>query len=414
MSFTTEEQALIGAIKSDVNQIFDEKAKGLISAEAFKSGVADLTKQLCDNAEAVKAIQEAIKANEQTLTAQGLTLQEMQNRASNEDNGDIEKQLSKHIENMRNAVKSRGQYDTVIKTNYTRSSVTSNPMGQMLPDYGLIGNAKFGLYDAFPKIPVGPESNGVIRYIDQTTGTRNAAATAEGSALPESAVAWQGYTLPLEKIGTTIPITEEALRHTARLAAEVEMFLQTDVRTAIESNLATGNGSTPNLKGIYTSATVYTAAAANITDANIFDLLVKMGESITGDTTYGGKYQPNVAFMNISDINKMKLKKDANYNYIIPPFVSRDGQVVNGYTIIGSPFITANTCVLGDSRFAKIYEESGYLFDIGYNLTGDYAKDILTMKAKKFMALLTRTADVTGWRKSTNIETDVNTIGGLP
>ena len=63
--------------------------------------------------------------------------------------------------------------------------------------------------------------------------------------------------------------------------------------------------------------------------------------------------------MNITDINKMKLKKDANENYIIPPFVSRDGKEASGMFVLEDNDIVANTMVIGDSRYASSYEKAG-------------------------------------------------------
>lgn len=381
-----------GAIKAD-NTLYS--AEEIKAHNDFVDLVTNTTKEqmanmiskeeadtlLKDAVEAVEAkFQPMIDKLHKAALEQGIELANQRNRSKAiVDDADIEKQLYENKDAIMSAVKGKFNHEMTLKTNYTRASVTSNPMGYMLNEYGIIGAPKLTIYDSMPKIPVGPESNGVVRYIDQVTGTRNAAAKAEGTALPESAVAWQGYTLNLEKIGTTIPVTEEAFRHTARLAAEVELFLQTDVQMAIESNLATGDGATPNLKGLYTSATTYTASAQSVTAATIYDLIVKMAEDITGSIIYGGKYMPNVCYMNIADINKMALTKDANYNYILPPFVTRDGRNVAGMTIIETPYITANTLVLGDSRFARIYEDGGYEIGFGYNLTGDFAKDILTI-----------------------------------
>jgi hypothetical protein len=409
MSFTTEEQALIGAIKQDVNTIFDERSKGLISQDAYKSGIEDLNKRFGDTAETLKAIQDALATNEQILKAQGLTLEEIQTKASKEDKGDIEYQLTKYADQFKAFLGTKSG-ETTFKTEYTRSSVTSNPMGYMLSDIQLVGAPVMTIYDSLAKMPVGAESNGVIRYIDQTTNTRNAAATAESNTMSESAIAFQGYTLPIEYIGAKIPITEETFRHTKKLAAEIELFIQTDVKVAIESNLATGDGISPNLKGLYTSATAYTAAAGTVDKANIADLIIKMSEDMTGNTTYGGKYMPNVAYMNISDINGMMLNKDTTGQYVIPPFVSRDSRQIGAIRVIETPFMTANTCIVGDSRMARIYTDGGYEFAVGYNASGDFGQRVLTLRGGQYLGLLVRTIDATGWRKSSDIVSDVNTI----
>ena len=68
-----------------------------------------------------------------------------------------------------------------------------------------------------------------------------------------------------------------------------------------------------NIKGLITFLPAYTPVASGIVDASIYDLFVKLRESIEAQA--GNKYRTNFAVMNIVDINKYKLKKDANNNY---------------------------------------------------------------------------------------------------
>lgn len=408
-AFSPEEIADHNQFIDTVQAAVKEEMVGMITKEESEAIVA---KAIAEATEPMKKEYEKLykSANKQ---GEEITKMKLEAAAGNKPEAfDIEKQLHIHKDALQQFFATKGKsgsLNIILKTEYTRASVTSNPMGMMLPEIGLVGAPKIGLYEFFSKIPVGPESNGVVRYLDQTTQTRAAATRAESAAYPESAIAFQGYTLPIEKIGDSIPVTDETFRHTARLAAEIEMFLQTNVALAVESNLATGDGTTPNLKGVYTSATAYTAPAAGLTDPNIYDLIVKMQEDITGNTTYGGKYMPDFALMNITDINAMKLKKDANNNYIIPPFASRDGRQVNGITVIESPFITANTMVLGDKRFARIYTDGEIELGAAY-VASDWLQDVVSLKARRYLALLIRTIDATGFRKSSDIGADVLTL----
>jgi hypothetical protein len=142
-------------------------------------------------------------------------------------------------------------------------------------------------------------------------------------------------------------------------------------------------------------------ASGSIKDPSIYDLIVKLSEAIT--TTGGAKYQPDFAVMNISDINRMKLKKDKNNNYVVPPFASRDGAQVSSIQIIESNIITANTMVIGDRRFARIYEKGGVVLSKGMVST-QFTDDEMTLKARKRMAFLIRAADKGGFLKVTDID----------
>lgn len=357
--------------------------------------------------ELAKGNEQATKVHNDILAQHGTALKVMKSTSTthkdqlNSMNDLIAKAIEEHAPQLKSlaANKQGGVNDMVIKTNYTRASVTSSTQAQRLDGYGLIGYKKAVMYDVFPKVQVGPESNGTIRYIDQSTATRNAAAIAEAGTYGESAVVWTEYTLTLQKIGDSIPITEEAVQDTKRLAGEVERFLALNVDLKVNTDLTVGSGVAPIISGVYTLSPTYTAASAGIATASTYDVLVKMKEAIS--LLYNGKYSPNFAMMNTTEINKMKLAKDTQNNYIMPPFAN-GWMEVDGMTVIENNDMAVNTCVVGDSRFGTIYEVEGYTLDIAYSGT-QFVADLMTMKARKRLALLIRTADQTGFLRCTSI-----------
>jgi len=125
-----------------------------------------------------------------------------------------------------------------------------------------------------------------------------------------------------------------------------------------------------------------------------------MSESIT--TLYGSKFQPNFALMNIADINKMKLTKDHNDNYVMPPFVSRDGSQVGQIYVIECNAITANTMVIGDNRYATIYEKAGVVLSKGMVGT-QFTEDEMTLKVRKRLLFLIRNCDAKGFAYCSDI-----------
>jgi HK97 family phage major capsid protein len=389
-------QQTLGAVKAIQSDVDLSKAEIETKLEAIKTEHA--------------ANKQALSVFEDILAKHGSAITGIRNTATKVQYESMNELISKAIEDNADALKDlhKGgkELELVIKTNYLRSSVTSSTQAMRLDGYGLIGYKQATMYNLFPKVTVSAESNGTIRYIDQSTATRNAAGVAEAGTFPESAVVWTEYTLTLEKIGDSIPISEEAVKDTARLAGEVEKFLALNVDLKVNTDLTVGSGSTPVIKGMYTYAPTYTAAASSISDASIYDLLVKMREAIVA--SYGGKYAPNVAVMNTATINLMKLKKDANKQYVVPPFA--DGvMVVDGMTIIENNDMAANTVVIGDTRFGTIYELEGYTIGVNYSGT-QYVNDMMTLKARKRLALLIRTADQTGFLKCTSISAALTTL----
>ena len=302
-----------------------------------------------------------------------------------------------------------GDKDIEIKTLVQRSAIASNENAYDVPDIGKLATRKLTLYDLFPKVTVGAKSNGTVRYYDWDAATtaRAAAAIAENGTFPASTATFSKYLLDLKKIGDTLPVTEEFFEDEQLFAAELGMFLSTNVDIAIDTQLATGDGTSNTLTGIVSSSTAFAAVASGIASPNIYDLVIKVSEGIT--KTGGSKYMPNFVLMNITDINKMKLTKDHNDNYILPPFVSRSGEQVGTINVIECNAITANTLVVGDNRYARIYEMPGIVLSKGMVST-QFVEDTMTLKARKRLLFLIRTVDKTGFYYVSDINAALVTL----
>jgi hypothetical protein len=314
-------------------------------------------------------------------------------------------EIKENKEALKNIAKG-GNAEVVLKADTLRASIATNPHVELVDGIGQLQRKKRSLYDLFRKIPVGAGNhNGTISYVDwdEATTVKAAASVAEGVAFAESTAKFKGYTLALQKIGDSLPVSEEFFNDEVQAAAELDMFLEANVLDKVASQLVIGDNTGTNLKGLVSSAPAYTAAASGITDANIYDLIAKVTEDIT--SVGGAKYQPDFVAMNIADINKLKLKKDSTYNYV---FNFNDPRI-GALNIVEDNNVVANTLYLGDSRFARIYEMGGVVVSKGFNGT-DFAEDMLTLKARKRLAFLVREADKTGFRKVASISAALTTL----
>lgn len=321
----------------------------------------------------------------------------------------LESELSKELKEKKESIRSiaKGAKEEItVKANTLRASIATNPHDLLIDGIGQLQRVKRSLYDIFRKIPVAKGNhNGTIAYVDwdEATTVKAAASVAEGVAFAESTAKFKGYTLQLQKIGDTLPVSEEFFEDEMLAAAELDMFLETNVNDVIDTQIVTGDGTGTNLKGLISSTPAFVPVASGITDANIYDLIAKVSESIT--SVGGAKYQPDFVAMNIADINKLKLKKDTTNNYVFNFNDPRIGTL----NIVEDNHVVANTLYLGDSRFARIYEMGGIVLSEGY--TGSqFTSDMLTLKARKRMAFLIRTVDQTGFRKVTSISAALVTL----
>lgn len=322
----------------------------------------------------------------------------------------LKEEIAENKEAITKVAKGETKESVTLKAISNRASIANNQQAVDLTDIGQLATRKLSLYDIFPKVQVSSSNhNGTIRYYDWDEGTisRAAASVAEGATFPESTAKFKKGSIVLEKIGDTLPVTEEFLEDEAMFASELNLFLDTNVQLVVDSQLCNGTGASNTLVGLYQSSPAYTPVASGIVDANIYDLIIKVSEDIT--TIGGSKYMPNAVIARKSVINQMKLKKDGENNYLLPPFVSADGKNIDGMVVIESNIAPANTLVVCDTRFAKIYETGGVELSTG--MVGDqFIEDAMTLKARKRLAFLIREADKGGFRKVTNITTALATL----
>lgn len=396
-------------------EAFNTKLEGIEQAmtkAATKEEIEAVTKTISELKTEMEGLNksEQIEALEASVKEQGDALTVLRTKGGANNPKTLAEEIKENKDILMGLATKAKNTSVVVKADTNRASIANNAQATELSEIGQLAHRRLSMYDAFNKIPVRESNNnGTIRYYDwdEDTIVRASAMVAEGATFPESTAKWKTVTIDLKKVGDTLPVTEEFFEDEAMFAAELNQFLTTNVELTVDNQIANGDGTGQNLKGLFASVGAYTPVASGITDASIYDLIPKVCETIT--TVGGSKYQPNVCFMNKADINKMKLKKDANNNYVMPPFVSRDGAVVDGVTVIESNVVTANSLVIGDNRFARIYEKTGIELSQG-EVNAQFTSDEKTLKARKRLLFLIREADAGGWAKVTSISGALTTL----
>ena len=359
--------------------------------------------------EELKAI-EKMATTEQVETLKG-NLDELAEKLVEMQKGEkVEKTLLEEVienkEKINALAKGDKKVEVELKALSNRASIANNTEAVRLSGIGQLGVKLRALYDFFPKVQVGNgNNNGTIAYIDwdEDTTVRAAASVAEGATFPESTAKFAEYTKKLQKIGDTLPVTEEFMEDEVLASSELSKFININVNTVIDTKIAVGAGGANDIEGLYTASPAYTPVASGIADANIKDLVRKMRTAIV--KTRGSKYAPNFVAANSETIDRYFLKKDGENNYM---FDSETGTIA-GLTIVEDNNLADNTLVVGDSRYGTIYEKGGVVLSEGYN-DGQFVADMKTIKARVRMLFLIRNVDKTGFLKCTNITTALATL----
>ena len=344
---------------------------------------------------------DSVKKLEDAVEAQGTEMRKLFSNPSNVTKTRDEIIMEKAEEIVKLA-DTRGRMKIQLPTNKTevvRSGVSSTTMAMRLAEVGqqpYIGTVMSGL---FTHASVSPSSNGVIRYYDQNTVTRNAASVAESATKPESAINWVERTCLIEKIADSIPVTKEAWKDVYFIQSEINRLLNVNLALIEDSLLYDGDGNTPNIKGVYTSAYAFDYVGDAVTRANIFDLASAVKVDITNNRQ--SKYMPNVMLINPKDAYKLKTTKLTDGQYTTPTW--GNGSVIDGLRVVETSQVTENTMLVGDFNFGTIYDLEGVTLEVGW-VNDQFIQNAMTILAEKRMALLVRNIDAYAFCKVADID----------
>ena len=293
-----------------------------------------------------------------------------------------------------------------------RSDISGDTMAHRVAGVGQIQRRQPFLRSLFASGAVSANNHGVIRYTDQNSITSGAKTIAEKAAFPNtSAITWIERNLPVEKIGDSIKISREMMDDVDYVMSEIQNFLIRNIDLAIDTQLLSGDGNTPNLIGLATKATAFTADASftnSVQDASYFDLIAVVAAQIM----YGTSYMPNGILMNPYDVVKMKLKKNATDDYVIPSFIvptANGNLAVDGMRVIANSGVAVNTMYVGDFSRGTVYSSDSMLLEFGYE-NDDFSKDLVTLKGRERLALLIRNVDAGAFNYVASISNSINSI----
>lgn len=298
-----------------------------------------------------------------------------------------------------------------LKTEVTRASVSGNTMSFTIPGIGKDPIRRMFMEDLFQSGVVGPDSNGVIRFWDQDTLTRNAAAVAESATIPESEISWIERTQKIEKIGDSIPVTMEALADVGFIEGEINNFLLENVNLKLDRDLLLGTGVSPILEGVDSFAEAYAAGAfaLKIIDPNIFDVASTAMTQVSnnGLTNF---YASTAIVMHPTDVQLARLTKDTHGNYVMPMWMSSDGRSIEGVPVIATPLVTQNVMYVGDFTKGTVWSTGGLELEIANQHASDWLDDVIRLKARIRKSLVVRNIHQNAFVKVSSISAAITAL----
>ncbi|MEO0589106.1 MAG: phage major capsid protein [Pseudomonadota bacterium] len=161
-------------------------------------------------------------------------------------------------------------FDSIGAKALMSTSTGFEPESIRMPGFVEAPTRPIQLLDILPVSRTGMPS---VTYMEETTRTHGAAERAEGAQFAESEFAFTERTSPVRKITDSLPVTDEQLEDVAMVEGYINNRLPFGLRQRLDTQCAVGDGSAPNLRGLFN--TTGTLTLARTADDNVIDVFYK-------------------------------------------------------------------------------------------------------------------------------------------
>lgn len=222
-----------------------------------------------------------------------------------------------------------------------------------------------------------------IWYTDRINEEGDAEFIGEGDLKPLADAEWQTYKAPITEVALRWKFTRRLQYHAPAVIDDFQVHARELVDQTIDTGILEGDGTGDNLNGIQNQAAAFTVPselAGFYFMPNIWDAIMAMATAVRL-ANFRGQL---TAVLNTVWEAKMAGYKDTLGQYIIPPFVTRDGTRVGSVNIVFSNKIDDDSILIGElKRFNVVFAEN-VMYEEGYE-NDDFSRNLVSRKLEAFL-----------------------------
>lgn len=234
-------------------------------------------------------------------------------------------------------------------------------------------------------IPNGSSDAQTVRFPKESGYSDNAAATSQGSTLGQSDFDITATSVNFEKIGTYMRLTEEMLADTVGLSSYLSARVPGKVLSIEDNEILNGDGSAPNLDGLFTDGTAFAAGAfaLAIESANEYDVLIAALNQLALKN-----YQADTILLNPTDLHKIVLLKSTANEYLRQQVFGGLQPQIMGIPITINTAVTAGKFLVMDSRSAtQLWIRENLSVEFSREDSTNFRDGFVTVRAVERVAL---------------------------
>ncbi len=217
-----------------------------------------------------------------------------------------------------------------------------------------------------------------IRYVNEGTATNAADTVAEGALKPESTLGLSEVVEPIRKIATWLPISDEMLEDSVQVQSYVNSRLSLFVSIKEEQQLLYGDGTAPNISGIFDRAGFQNHNAAGTLIAEIREMITKSRTSFL---------EPDGLVVHPNQWESIELYRTTTGEFQTDPFRSGP-KTLWGLPVVVTNAIGAGTCLVGSfKQAAEVYRRGGMSIEASSSHSDFFVRNLQAIRAETRLGL---------------------------
>lgn len=238
-------------------------------------------------------------------------------------------------------------------------------------------------------IPSLPTSSNAIEFTKENAFTNSAAEAAEGASKAESALTWTLVNMPVSTVAHWIKISRQLASDNAALAAYVDTRMRYGVNAKVNTQLISGNGTTPNISGFLNTGNFTAHGIANAALGATLKKLVLIRKIIADLFTAG--FPADAIVLSPAEWASIEIDLFTTAAGQALYSVNSSGQpMLFGVPVVQEIGMTADYVAVGNfTQACTVHNREGVTVEMSESDSDNFTKNLITIRAERRLALAT-------------------------
>lgn len=228
-------------------------------------------------------------------------------------------------------------------------------------------------------IQSGSTNSDTVSWVEKTDQEGAPAFKKEFEVYPSRS--WKSVlrTEAVKKIGVLAEYSSEITEDVDYFESELRRDLVEMIQLELDKKIWEGDGGDTEIKGIKEHvqawSNVFGTDTITVAEPSIYDVLAVAVNQIRVE-----HHNPTVIVMSPTTAMEMKLTKDENHNYVMPPFAAANGVQVEGLPVVTNTLLDNGEILVMDGSKAQFLWKRNWRLEISDSHDANFAKDMLAVR----------------------------------